>query len=213
MDLQISDETLNNKQSNEDAVKDTEKRLEPSENGTPKIDTSSKDELQYFQSRDPEPKRVTPVGGSGPTLTKTLVKKNQPGILYNSSDKDASKNNEDTNGNQAEQNELDQEAEELKKLEEEVARLTKEAQSNLHKQDNLAEISVINEQTIMVNGKLKRKKKKKRKRKKIGGGEETIANITVDEISVDQKQEMEEKDEKQIKLNPPKKKHKKPKNK
>ena len=132
-------------------------------------------------------------------------------MLYNSSEKEESKNNDESEAiNQDEQNELDKEAEELKKLEEEVARLTKETQNNLEKPDNIGEVSIINEQTIMVNGKLKRKKKKKKKRKKMGGGEETIANITVDEVSIDQKEEMEEKSRK---LNPPKKRHKKPKTK
>ena len=57
VDVHIPDETLNNQQSaDEDAIKDTEKRLENSENGTPKIDSSKQDNVQYFQSRDPAPK-------------------------------------------------------------------------------------------------------------------------------------------------------------
>ena len=85
----------------------------------------------------------------------------------------------------------------------------KEAESNLvnSNAENLAEISIIDEQIIIVDGKRKKKKKKKKKRKKIGGGEETIANITIGEVD-----EEEESETNQIELNPlqkKKKKHKK----
>ena len=109
------------------------------------------------------------------------------------------------------QSQLDKEAEELRKLEEEVAQLTKDAEANVQKPpiDNLGEISVIDEQTVMVNGKLKRKKRKKKKRKKLGGGEETIANITIDEVDIDETPlETVPEEKKDIKLNPPPKKKK-----
>ena len=104
------------------------------------------------------------------------------------------------------QQELDAEAEELRKLEEEVAFLQKEAEANLvnSSPENPAEISIIDEQIIIVDGKRKKKKKKKKKRKKIGGGEETIANITIEEVN-----EEEESEVNQIELNPVQKKKKK----
>ena len=107
------------------------------------------------------------------------------------------------------QQELDEEAEELRKLEEEVAFLQKEAEANLvnSSPENPAEISIIDEQIIIVDGKRKKKKKKKKKRKKIGGGEETIANITIEEVN-----EEEESEVNQIELNPVQKKKKKHKN-
>jgi hypothetical protein len=43
-----------------------------SKEATPKI--GNDDSLIYFESKDPDPKQVKPVGGTGPALTKTLVK-------------------------------------------------------------------------------------------------------------------------------------------
>ena len=155
-----------------------------------------------FESRDPDPKLISPVGGSGPILTKTLVK-HIAQIVETEPPK------EEPIISDPVQEELDVDAEELRKLEEEVELLKREAEANLINQDteNPGEISIIDEQTVFVDGKLKKKKKKKKKRKKLGGGEETIANITIDEADIQEEQ-------KEIPLNPlQKKKHKSKKNK
>lgn len=44
---------------------------------TPRVeDSPDQGDLVYFQSKDPPPKTITPMGGKGPTLTKTIVKPN-----------------------------------------------------------------------------------------------------------------------------------------
>ena len=203
-DMPISQTNINNDSINEDIKMEVSQKEVPvsddhfSENHISEIESIREENQEenvrppspepvYFISKDPDPKIIAPVGGSGPTLTKTLVKPysiepDPPAI-----DPPISPTQE----------EIDEE--ELRKLEEEVEQLKKEAEANLINQgvENPGEISIIDEQTIFVDGKLKKKKKKKKKRKKIGGGEETIANITIDEVDVQQVEEQTD-----IKLNP-----------
>lgn len=206
-----------------DKIRDEVKPLELSVDGenTPKISTLTpiveeskvEPELVYFESKDPKPKTVAPVGGSGPTLTKTLVKKPQADSNVHQTPPAATTQMPTKTPEEIEAEALAKEEAELKKLEDEIAQLTREAESNLTSQpgDGVGEITVIDEQTIMVDGKRKRKKKKKKKRKKIGGGEETIANITIDEVFVDEEPEnppppAEVQSPSELKLNPAKKK-------
>lgn len=188
-------------------VEDT-KALNESVHENPAETKEPDDKLYYFESKDPEPKKIAPVGGTGPALTKTLVKpqvkpaesKPEPAELPEVSPPEAKSEPEQ----EPELN--DDDAEELRKLEEEVARLQKEAEGALEGADGDApgEFVVIDEQSVIVDGKRKKKKKKKKKRRKIGGGEETIANITIDEVSVEEDQV-----KKDLDLNPPQKKKKK----
>jgi hypothetical protein len=150
--------------------------------------------LQYFQSKDPPPRAVAPIGGSGPTLTKTLVKPNLSKI--NENEPKDEKNPEHI----PEKTDIEIEEDELIKLEEEVARLQAEADAPQIDGNNVGESTEYVDQTYMIDGKRKRKKKKKIRRKKAGGGEETIGDITIDDVYID------EETGKEIPLNPPVKK-------
>lgn len=205
-------------------IKDEERPLEQSVQDKSKVETpriGNDDSLHYFESRDPDPKKVTPLGGKGPTLTKTMVKP----PLANSALKEEPKKEEPIKDESVkpesppiedikeeitpqpvedqppspkkpESELLGEDEDEIRKLEEEVARLQKEAEETVQ-ENNIGETEEIAEQSYMIDGKRKRKKKKKKKRKKIGGGEETIADITIADESLD-----EDTIKKDIPLNP-----------
>jgi hypothetical protein len=161
---------------------------------TPRVTSPQEQPLQYFESKDPPPRAVAPVGGSGPTLTKTLMKPNLSKI--NENEPKDEKNPEQI----PEKTDVEIEEEELIKLEEEVARLQAEADAPQTDGNNVGESTEYVDQTYMVDGKRKRKKKKKKRRKVAGGGEETIGDITIDDVYID------EETGKEIPLNPPVKK-------
>ncbi|CAI2382834.1 unnamed protein product [Moneuplotes crassus] len=62
---------------------------------TPRVEENQKQgNLIYFKSKDPDPKTITPMGGKGPTLTKTIVKPVISGIKEEQKKPQKNKNND-----------------------------------------------------------------------------------------------------------------------
>lgn len=134
-------------------ISDTERPPEntpdnKADNITPRIENENS--LHYFESKDPDPKQVKPLSGSGPALTKTLVKPQlvAPIPLSASAQENKSENTSDKPNS-------DQDAEEeLRKIEEEVAQLQKQMAAD---PTIGLETEEFADQSYMVDGKRKRK--------------------------------------------------------
>lgn len=149
-------------------IEEVPEEIPQEENGdekeeTPRVEEneSTKENITYFQSRDPAPKTVAPVGGSGPTLTKTIVKpkiekpvQESPQGSLDSVHNTIKTQNLTKISDKQEEDKLAAEAEELRKLEEEVDKLQKEAEEVKNPDlESPGETSVYSEQIVMVDGK------------------------------------------------------------